>query len=688
MADESVVVELTADASGFERALAGSEASADAWAGTIYADVDKVAAKAEELRDAIATKLGGAFDAIKGKVAAAIPPIGSTFQTVSATIKGKFDEIGTAAGAALAKANAKVEPYVTAVKKYADTFKGLGTVEIGVKGGADLGKLLGGDVGKKIGSYAGAGVGTLAKAVETAVSGLKPVFDGIATTAQAAFQKAREKVAAIDFKGAFDKVATVAGAAWDEAASLADGAWGRVKSGVEKIGTAMSAVWGKAKTTVRDFLNSPEGSLQSLVTRVDTLSDKIANFGSGTKEKIAAFADMSSNDIGGELGGAAGGFLGQKLGLGDFGNRIGKSLGSGLGDVIDFKGVFAQANEFLKSLQPVFDQIKSWWGETFDDAKDAFNEIKDLASNIGIGELLKGDFEGVWTRLTEFVDQAVGKWGDFLASFVYRVAESMDNLWAIVRAPLANISNFVQNVLTRIGLMDETTEKWGDSLASVAKIGKEAFGLLGFSLGYLGGIFKVIGGYAIEFFVQPVLALVETVVSVVSKVLKKMGELLPGAAGRAFAAGSKEAEAWNEAIKNNREALDKVATDLKNTDIGADGLSFQEDVLNFFERGEKKTKEQRDKRAALPKPVEEVNNVGDRVASLFGGGTVQALLEGSRETQNAIAKIRSGSDSALEQVVKAGRDQADELAIANGKLSEQNRLLGKLVDKFDGIEAV
>ncbi|QEL19508.1 hypothetical protein [Limnoglobus roseus] len=686
MADESVVVELTADASGFERALAGSEASADAWAGTIYADVDKVAAKAEELRDAIATKLGGAFDAIKGKVAAAIPPIGGTFQTVSATIKGKFDEIGTAAGAALAKANAKVEPYVAAVKKYADTFKGLGTVEIGVKGGADLGKLLGGDVGKKIGSYAGAGVGTLAKAVETAVSGLKPVFDGIATTAQAAFQKAREKVAAIDFKGAFDKVATVAGAAWDKAASLADGAWTRVKSGVEKIGTAMSATWGKAKTTVRDFLNSPEGSLQSLVTRVDSLSDKIANFGSGTKSKIAAFSDMSSGEIGGELGGAAGGFLGQKLGLGDFGGRLGKSLGAGLGDVIDFKGVFEQANEFLKSLQPVFDQIKGWWKETFDDAKDAFNEIKDLASNIGIGELLKGDFEGVWTRLTEFVDQAVGKWGDFVASFVYRVGESMDNLWAIVRAPLANVANFVQGVLTRLGLVDETTEKWGESIANVANIGKEAFGLLGFSLGYLGGIFKQIGGYLVEYLVTPIVTLVETVVGVVSKLFKKMAELLPGAAGRAFEAGSKEAEAWRKTIGEYRQALDKVATDLENTNAGETGLDVEGFIKNVFDRGEKKTKENREKRAALPKPVEEANDVGERAGNLFGGSTVQAMQEGQRETVNAIAKLRSGGENAMEQVAKAARDQVAELALANTKLSEQNRLLSKLNDRFEEIE--
>ena len=244
--------------------------------------------------------------------------------------------------------------------------------------------------------------------------------------------------------------------------------------------------WGKSIT---DSVGPANQLFQTLTSRVEGFSSKLVAFASSANEKLAGFADLSNEQIGKSLGTVAGAGLGSFLGPAgaQIGSLLGDQIGGALSDTVDFKALAGEAQAFLDSVRPLFDQITGWWGEVFGDAKETFGKIKDIVGELGLGDLLSGDLGTAWDKITTAFDGVVMEWEGFVNRFAARVVGAMDSLWSAVKEPLAKVADFIQRLLVRIGVLDAGTEKWGDTIRSIQEIGKTVFGAIAYAVGYVGG---------------------------------------------------------------------------------------------------------------------------------------------------------------------------------------------------------
>ena len=457
--------------------------------------------------------------------------------------------------------------------------------------------------------------------------------------------------------------------------------------------------WGKSIT---DSVGPANQLFQTLTTRVEGFSSKLVAFANTANEKLAGFAELSNEQIGKSLGTVAGAGLGSFLGPAgaQIGSLLGDQIGGALSDTVDFKALAGEAQAFLDSVRPLFDQITGWWGEVFGDAKETFGKIKDIVGELGLGDLLSGDLGTAWDKITTAFDGVVMEWEGFVNRFAARVVGAMDSLWSAVKEPLAKVADFIQRLLVRIGVLDAGTEKWGDTIRSIQEIGKTVFGAIAYAVGYVGGVFKVVGGYIADYLIAPLYSFYETVLGTIAKVFEKIAANVGGWMGRTAKDIAKLAREGEEAMKETKELVQEIAKVGKNTSPSAEANAARDAALGGVDKGQAENDLNAIVREAIEGMViqtedflaegiaEALLKVEEPMNAALGiGGTTQTMAEGSREAASAIAKAR-GEGSLQEKQLAEQKRAADAAEAMAMKIEDLNGKMDQLNRKFDGVESV
>ena len=459
--------------------------------------------------------------------------------------------------------------------------------------------------------------------------------------------------------------------------------------------------WGQSIT---DSVGPANQLFQTLTSRVEGFSSKLVAFASTANEKLQGFADMSNEQIGKSLGAIGGAGLGSFLGPAgaQIGSLLGDQIGGALSGSVDFKGLVDQAQAFLDSVRPLFDQITGWWGEVFGDAKETFKKIKDIVGELGLGDLLSGDLGTAWDKITTAFDGVVMEWEGFVNRFAARVVGAMDSLWSAVKEPLAKVADFIQRLLVRIGVLDAGTEKWGDTIRSIQEIGKTVFGAIAYAVGYVGGVFKVVGGYIADYLIAPLYSFYETVLGTIAKVFEKIAANVGGWMGRTAKDIAKLAREGEEAMKGAKEKFQELGEIGKNASPDADGRALENSVKGGVDKGRADLDRRQQMKDYwqpilegagsaiadfLAKGVQKIDQMADLDVAIGTGGTAQALVEGSREAASAIAKAR-GEGSMMEKQLAAQERAAAAAEATALKIEDMKGQIESLNRKFDGVESV
>jgi hypothetical protein len=440
----------------------------------------------------------------------------------------------------------------------------------------------------------------------------------------------------------------------------------------------------------------------SLSGRVEGLLSKITEMGEGASAKLEGIADLTNQQLSQSLGSGLGTLLGSRFGLGGLGEAIGKQVGDGLADVVDFKNLADGATELLNGLKPIIASVKSSIGTIFNDLSNTFSEVKDLAKSVGLGEILRGDFTGAVGKITTFLEQAANQWQGFFFRFAAHTGDAMDGLWSKIKEPIARVADFIQAVLVKIGLLNEGTGKWGDSIRSVGEIAKTVFGAVAYAIGFLGGFLKIIGGEIQQYILAPLVSLVENVVSLLSKVFEKVAANVGGAVGRRAADVAKFLKEVEDNIAKTKDALREEGRKNQEVDPFAAGEKAREEFNKQFKKG-KGENDDLDKAMALIKGITEygkeqyaavagifksIANAKGPAADVLPRTTVQASVEGTTQAANEIAKARAFASTDAAKQIAVAEKQAEELAFIRRAAEGSERLNQQIADKLSDVGTV
>ncbi|CAN5417449.1 hypothetical protein BH11PLA2_BH11PLA2_32410 [soil metagenome] len=441
----------------------------------------------------------------------------------------------------------------------------------------------------------------------------------------------------------------------------------------------------RANAFVSGWTAKVESKFASMAAAVSSKSAGLVN-------SLASFADKGGEEIGGALGGKIGMAAGMALG-GPVGALIGSKLGelggAELAKSIDFETITQGLNELAQGVQPITDKFKSNWAEVRGDASDTFDRIKELAKGLDIKGLLKGE-AGAWDDFTAKAQQAFDEISGFGDRLAFKFEETIDTIWNSVQAPLAAVADWLQSLLEGLGLVDQGTQSWGESLSQIQNVGEQVFGGIGYGLGYLEGLFKQAGGLVLEYYGVPLQKMYAIVMEGYGIFIRGLNQLSEDAGLGKFK--------WATALE---EKLDKISMKLKNT--AADTLKYAQELqatdpeaqakkreqafINAGKSGKDQVEEQRwqAQQIAMENAIEEAlqgpANTIDGAADKFDKAT-SALVMGRRESTNAIIQAQNAQTARA----AAGANPADPAKAAAEKTEKNTKdaavTLEEIADMF------
>lgn len=407
------------------------------------------------------------------------------------------------------------------------------------------------------------------------------------------------------------------------------------------------AMLGRAEERVRGWGSS-----------VDSILDKVAANTSGKAkelaEQAAQLAQLPSAEIGSALGGklgmALGTFVGGPLGT-MVGGKLGEILGSTIGNAVNFGPITEGIAGILEGYSQIGDRAKEAWNETKTDGEDTFNRMKELWSGMSATDLFKGITDGGSESAQKLRDAWDASWSeieDFGARSLFRFQEFIDQTWASIKGPIAGVADVIQNVGVQLGLVEEGTGSWGESILNVQDVGKTVIGGLAYGFGFIEGVLKKAGGYFGEYVVVPYLKGYLQIADFL-KDLTRLGSELPGAMGEAFKKMSNVLDAGLDKAKIGVDKFEKAAKEAQNTDILATAEKRKNDLINALARGGDSEEERR--QAAMwdwaftedPKKKADVPLQFDAVSRVLENAN--AMLANSREANNTILRAQMGRDT-------------------------------------------
>lgn len=291
----------------------------------------------------------------------------------------------------------------------------------------------------------------------------------------------------------------------------------------------------------REHTQGWAGKIQSAVGAISDFStEKLASWADKTK----AVAGLTSEQVGQALGGGIG------LGLGTFfggpvgatiGAQVGALIGDQAGSSINLSPIAAKASELFEALKPLAEEVSV----SFDIVK---NDVVDTATAIGSaweGVALKDVWRGFVQGSQESLDKIKTAWAvtaaeisGYFARSMDRLREMIDKVWAAIKEPIATVASGFQTLLEKIGLVDQGTQDWGESIRAVEDAGTQVIASIGYGVGYLEGILKKAAGYFGEYIAAPMALVVAEVTDflgdlalVASEAAKPVVEVIASAIG-------------------------------------------------------------------------------------------------------------------------------------------------------------
>lgn len=354
--------------------------------------------------------------------------------------------------------------------------------------------------------------------------------------------------------------------------------------------------------------------------------------------------------IGGPLGTLVGGILGDKLA-----GALGDGLDGGLGDIQESLG---GVNDLVKEGSRNWDMMKEAGTESFDKIREAIKGID--WSNLETGQ------QGFITLIAT----AAGEINNLTDESLARIESMIDQGFALFQKPLAFIADSTQTVLQKLGLVEEETEKWGDKIRSIQSIGEKAIYALGYSLGYVSGLFEKVGATIVDNVHLPLLRLVNSTLPLLAEQLKELGKVF----GKNWGDGVLK---FSERSKKELEDFQVFVTRVRGQDLGARADEWGQAAVNRLQRGRELMKERdaRERGGAEEDPIEEAVKKLNNAAGL----AAKAVFQGSSESVAMLAQAQARAmgmhvDDPAKEAVKVAKESRDLQKEANG-------LLGKIAAK-------
>lgn len=365
----------------------------------------------------------------------------------------------------------------------------------------------------------------------------------------------------------------------------------------------------------------------------------------GFKSQIESLGKMGVGDIGQKLGGGLGAGLGQAAGLafgGPFGAMIGNFVGGTIGEQVG---------------GPLAEGIRDAVSEDglARDAALAGTRIGESLTS-GWGDILNSPLDEAWEKVQAKAGEVWEQVGEFASKSLYRLTQGIDLIWDSVRQPIAAVSNWVQELAVRFGLVEDSTDKWGDAVLNVKDVGKTVVESLAWGLGYLAGWFEKLGGFIGKFLIAPLTIGLGAALQAASDGLRSL--VSDPAVKLALRAAGVDVDGIADGLGRVGGDLTKAGVGIvRRADemIGVDPLTraaeWAKGVAEFLVKGKEAVERDAPKPPppsppAPPAPLE----------------TVKAVLADSREAANIRARSGGALDAqlmALDRVAKNGEKQVE-----------------------------
>ena len=463
--------------------------------------------------------------------------------------------------------------------------------------------------------------------------------------------------------------------------------------------TANVEPWEKELNKAADLARGWGAKVAGYLEKANEFStDKIGGFGKELTKLSEKTGDELSEALGRKVGSKLGAVLGTVVGpgLGTYlGEKIGTEIGANVGKYIDLSVLTAKFGGLFTDAGAVFQPLKDNFHEVGKDADETFNDIKSslqkaLDSLPSLGQVFRKDDNGAAEKFKESFAEIGVKIDDFIDRTVYRLGESIQQAFDKVQEPLAGALDYLQSIGVQLGLAEEGSTKWGDSVRDASDVGRAAVGKLAFAFGTIEGTMQVVGGYALEYIGVPYLDVIAMIYDAVGKMIEGIAKLLEDnlpdviknnlPAG--FLDGMKEVGKEVSKIKEMNEGLrgDLLKTARAGQSINplARGREYEEAVTKDggrFDKGKAKVEAQRDQWEIdagkdLPQVVKKADNFGS------ADSTAKAIMAGSNEANNIIARAQTGGPApTLEKLAAFAATQTARQTEANGYLREMLEVL-------------
>ena len=424
--------------------------------------------------------------------------------------------------------------------------------------------------------------------------------------------------------------------------------------------------------------------------KVKSILDKASQFNE-TKLKewgknLSALSEQTGEQIGAKLGNKIGTYIGGALGtlLGPgLGTMIGSELGGVIGDEIgsrlseiDTEGLFGSLAGALAPAGEAIDVLRNGVSGIQFDADMTFRNIKNLFSDFDPSELLGPNSAKAWEGLKEKANAAWDQIGEFAERTAFRISDSLNNAFELIKEPIAAALDAIQKVLVEIGLAPEKTAPWGDSIREIGDFTKTLFGNFAYGFGVVEGLVKKLGGYILEYVGLPIAGMGSSIISGIGVAIQGIMQLITDSVPESFLpsgfadgvqrAGRKLEELQAKFDKNLDAAVSK-AQGLQNTDILKNAEARRQQAIAGFDKTKENVEAQnflKEMIDAMMAELEAVTKMEFAKPEIAAGGAVssKAILDRSQEAANIIARAQSPNAISIQQraadaAIQGAKDQ-------------------------------
>lgn len=310
--------------------------------------------------------------------------------------------------------------------------------------------------------------------------------------------------------------------------------------------------------------------------------------------------------------------------------------------------------------------------------------------------------EYLWTAFSEGGEKAFSDLTDFADKTLARLSDGIDSIWNRVQEPLAKVADFIQKIGVQLGLVEEGTESWGDSIRAIEDVGVKVLANLAYGFGYLEGIFKVVGGYAIEYIGLPLTKVIAKITEGIATLLRGVNQLLEDSGIGKFEWADRAADKldkMSESMTKSLAAKKALGEEFMNTNPLENAERRAAQITGSIDRG-KELNDQELEAAANAQSERSVRNFSreeedasgaqaDRIAAAAKAleavaTSVDAMVQGSQQANNAIIKTQNEMNAraaagakpedktaaAAENIEKHTKRAADNLNDINRKFND------------------